>query len=187
VHDPNNQNSFRQAGPGAVQHPQQAGMISSDVAPHMQKTFEIDYTDDLGKRWMGNFVCKKLSVRDYLRIGVRKTQLNGGFHYDAEQPGKGIPAEIDDANSMVAHLELALIQSPIWWDLDQIYDLELVTKVYVEIMKFENSFSKRRSAVSHADNAGSSEAGRQGATQQSGSVGSITQVGGNQIPPSLDP
>lgn len=137
-----------------------------------------------GKVYEGQFTSKKLSIRDITMLGVRKVQLNGGFHYDENRPGQGIEEHIDQLNAMIAHLEIALIQWPAWFNLDLIYDPELLTRLYAKIMEFENSFFRSR------DEAGPRQSvptGGSPASEQSGSGGSTTPLGRGEVQPSLDP
>lgn len=92
------------------------------------------------KRYEGPFTCKKLSIRETASVGVRKAQLTGGYHYDADNPGSGIDYATDELNAIIAHLELAIIDAPTWWDLDEIADIRVVRAVYQEVLSFEMSF-----------------------------------------------
>lgn len=112
---------------------------------HLLATFSIDYVSDQDDfRYTGNFTTKKLSIADMAALGVRKTQLNGGYHYSEGTPGMGVDAETDDFNAMIAHLEIALQDFPVWWDLSNISDIDLLGKVFQEVISHENSFLERR-------------------------------------------
>jgi hypothetical protein len=101
--------------------------------------------------YKGKFVSKKLSIRDLAVLGVRKAQLNGGMHHDQENPGHGVDVQTDEFNNMVAHLELSILEAPKWWNLDEITDIDLVAKVYREVIEFENKFLGR---IARADSDG---------------------------------
>ena len=95
--------------------------------------------------YSGKFVSKKLSIRDIAALGVRKAQLNGGMHHDYNSPGHGVDEQTDEFNNMVAHLELAIVEAPDWWDLDEITDVAILGIVYKEVISFENTFLGRGS------------------------------------------
>jgi hypothetical protein len=189
-----NQNQMRQA-PRAVAAPQQ-----SQVPPveHIQQTglvaapnqithqFEFSYTSPIDNEvYEGRFAVKKLSIKDLGRLGVRKTQLNGGFHHVEDQPGAGIDAETDWINTMIAHLELAVVQHPDWFNIELVYDAGLLGELYKKVAEFENAFfrSRRNRDVGSGggENAGSSE------SERSGPAGHVEEVGGGEVPPSLEP
>lgn len=147
-------------------------------------TFYITHRTPEGVTLEGQFTCKKLSIKELSMIGVRRTQLNGGYHYDEKNPGYGIDEETNWTNQMFAHLEMCLMQRPIWFKLDEIEEAELLVKVYGECAKFENSFSPQRGA---ATSVGGSQADSGGAREQPGAAGRVAPVGGGQVSPPLDP
>lgn len=122
----------------------------------LTKTVNIDFVSSVDDvRYQGNFTIKKLNIRDLAAVGVRKAQLNGGMYYDSENPGRGVDEQTDSFNNMVAHLELAVKQAPAWWDLDKLSDMQLVGRVFKEVIEFENSFLRRSLARESADGSGS--------------------------------
>lgn len=150
------------------------------------KTFTIDYlsqVDDV--RYKGSFTTKKLSIRDLASLGVRKSQLNGGMHHDNMNPGRGVSAETDDFNNMVAHLEISLKEAPKWWNLDELNDLNLVALVYKEVIDFEHSFLRRveQDEVSGGDGEGSGS----GSVPEADSEGVLGAVVVKKVPTALEP
>ncbi len=151
-----------------------------------QKTvhvFQIDHnseSDDTA--YSGTFSCKKLSVRDYSKIQVEKSRLNGGMHHDPEKPGYGVSEDTDGLNHMFAHLTVALTNSPDWWDLDTIGDMELVTKVYAEVATFEATFRNRGRVT---DGSGAEEGTSTGSGSDSG--GDASTVVGEKVSAALQP
>jgi hypothetical protein len=122
---------------------------------NLVKTFSIDYLSDIDDvRYQGNFTIKKLNIRDLAAVGVRKAQLNGGMYYDSENPGRGVDEQTDTFNNMVAHLELAVKTAPVWWDLNKITDMQLVGKIFKEVIDFENTFLRRASERALVDGSG---------------------------------
>jgi len=170
------------AGPAA--HPQLAGLEAAP-APR-QKQFWIDFRSKMdGQVYQGQFTTKKLSVRDLAQVGVRKAQLNGGLYHDEKRPGSGIDAQTDWVNSIIAHLEMALVQAPLWWVINDIIDGDLLAEVFKNVMEFENTFfrflGEEAAASGSGQNVGS------GTGQEPGAAGSIAAVGGGEIQASLEP
>ena len=165
-------------------------MIASDspgmqaAAPRKQHTFTIQHSTDDGTLLEGQFTTKKLSIREFTAVTVRKIQMNGGYHHDESHPGQGIDEHTDYTNHMMATLEMCLIQKPAWFDLSTMDDLDLMIKVYRTCVDFENSFSPQRKA---AANVGGSQVGGGGTSDQPRAAGSVTEVGRGQVQPSLDP
>lgn len=153
--------------------------------PDLVKTFNIDYVsphDDL--RYEGKFTTKKLSVRDRAQLGVRKTILNGGMHYDDDHPGQGVDADTNSFNNMIAHLELSIKDAPSWWNLDAISDVGLLVAVFKEVLDFENSFLHRGKP---ADNGTVSKANGEANTQGSNTAGAVVAVVGKEVQSALQP
>jgi len=150
------------------------------------RTFNFRYESMVdGQVYEGTFTCRKLSVRDLAQMGVRKVQLNGGYHYDEKNPGCGIEEHIDGMNAVIAHLEVALVQAPFWFKLDDVYDPQLLHEVYQKVVEFENSFFRRPGGQVQPGQSGQNASGPAG--QNTSSAGSVTAVGGGQVPPSMEP
>lgn len=153
--------------------------------------FSIDYKSEVDDRvYKGKFVSKKLSIRDLAALGVRKAQLNGGMHYDLANPGQGVDVYTDDFNNMIAHLELSIVDAPNWWDLDEITDVDLISVVYKEVVKFENKFlgrGTRDESVVGGESNGSSEAGGSGDTSGSRGDRDSDEMVDEQVQSALEP
>jgi len=186
IHNSPNDGQFRQvsAQNAPPSHPQTAGLDS--VPTNLTHTWNFKYQSPFdNKTYEGQFTCKKLSVMQLSRLGVRKTQLNGGFHYDEEHPGQGVEEHIDSMNSMVAHLEVALIQYPLWFNLDELIDPMILQLVYREVHKFEDNFFRPKGQYTESGRSGQDDS--VGTDQKSGAAGSITTVGREEVQPSVDP
>jgi hypothetical protein len=156
-------------------------------------TFHIKHTSETGEDYDGTFTCKKLSIMDRSRIGVRKSQLCGGMYCvrndDGNPTGQGIDEDTDWLNFMIANLEVALVQKPVWftWEGDNaIDDPEILKKVYKEVAEFETSF-RRRDGQTAAQGSGSSSeeaSAEKHQVQESGSV--PTPVRGQKVQAALD-
>ena len=138
-----------------------------------------------GKVYEGQFTCKKLSLMELSRLGVRKVQLNGGYHFDDKRPGVGIEEHVDNMNSMLAHLELAIIQAPIWFNPEYLYDPEVLQMIYMEVASFENSFFRPKRSAPEPGQGSPDDRSREG--KESGTAGRIAAVGGKEMAASLDP
>jgi hypothetical protein len=144
--------------------------------------FEIVHDSEVDDQvYSGTFSCRKLSIKDYAELSVRKAKLNGGLYYDENKPGCGIDLVTDNLNHMFAHLDLALISAPSWWNLKEIGDLQLITKVFTEVNTFENSFRNRR------ESAGGSEGGSETSVQEAHARRNTSSLVGKEVQDPLDP
>jgi len=156
----------------------------------MVHTFNIDYNSEIdGIRYQGTFTSKKLSIRDLAALGVRKSQLNGGMYYDEDKPGFGVDSSTDDLNAMVAHLELAIVNAPTWWKLEEITDLNLISKVFSEVSSFETSFlrSKREEVRSQQESVGNSEGNSSANASEANAAGVSGSMVGQEVLAALEP
>lgn len=153
---------------------------------NLTHTFSVDYNSEQDEmRYKGAFTIKKLGIRDLAALGVRKAQLNGGMYYNEATPGRGVDEQTDDFNNMLAHLELSIKDSPEWWNLDQITDVELLGIVFKEVIEFEQSFLGRKASrkKSGRDGEGSGKAN----VQEADSTGGPRKVVGEEVQASLEP
>lgn len=154
-----------------------------------QKVFNINHKLETGEVKEGQFTTKKLSIMDRSKIGVRKSQLSGGMYTvrdDQGNPtGQGLDEDTDFLNHMISHLEVALIQKPIWFDLNNIDDADLVRKVFKEVIDFEASF-RRPGNTSDSGNDGSSQEASSTESSQQTTGRLPTQVVGKEVQAALD-
>jgi hypothetical protein len=163
---------------------------SNSVAARQRllNTFDVDFTSTIDDcRYQGTFTVKKLSIRDLAALGVRKSQLSGGLHYDSTNPGHGVDQQTDEFNNMIAHLELAITQHPVWWNLDNITDLELLATVYGRVVEFENSFFLRSTGADTTALVGGIPGGGEADTPTADAGGNVTKVVGTEVQSSLEP
>ncbi len=160
----------------------------SNLRQKRHNPFAIDYHSDMDDRlYKGKFVSKKLSIRDLAALGVRKAQLNGGMHHDRENPGHGVDEQTDEFNNMVAHLELSILEAPKWWNLDDVTDIDLVARVYREVIAFENKFLGRPDRDDGDESDGGDEGGGEPDSSGSDDAGSPDEVVDEEVQPSLEP
>jgi hypothetical protein len=158
----------------------------------MLKTFPIDYTSEVDDvRYKGNFTTKRMSIADLATLGVRKAQLNGGMHHDPDNPGHGVDEHTDNFNSMISHLELALVEVPQWWDLEKITDHDLISLVFEEVTKHEHSFLRSKddddTIGSGDEDVGSGESLGEGDQTQAKTGGTAGQVVDEEVHAALEP
>ena len=132
------------------------------------KTFQIDYFSEIeDRRYSGTFTTKKLTIGDLSKLGLRKTQLSGGYSFD-EETGKGVDPATFMLNEMIAHCEIALIQKPDWFIPEELVDTTLLRNVYEEVASFEADFYNRIKQANQGEELSSSGA----------ATGSIESEGG---------
>jgi len=170
--------------PGLPAHPQLAGMESAPIP--RTKQFWISYRSLMDNiLYEGQFTTRKMSIKDMASIGVRKVQLNGGYHHDENKPGFGIDAQTDWMNSMIAHLEVSIIQAPMWFKVEDIIDGQLLGKIFEQVMEFENSFFRSTGGADSLGGGSQDAGGAQG--EGTGAAGRVAPLVGGQVPTSLEP
>ena len=129
--------------------------------PKNQKTFVVKHkSEETGEVTEGQFTVKRLAIRDRSEIGRIKSQLSGGMYCvrddEGNPTGQGLDEDTEYLNGMIAHLQVALIQKPEWFNLSEIADLGLVREVYERVWDFEGSFFRtgQEDEKSEASNAG---------------------------------
>lgn len=151
-------------------------------------TFNVDFlSEENGRRYSGMFTTKKLTIRGVTQLGVRRSQLCGGLHYDPATPGQGLDASTYQINGMIAQLELSLITYPDWWDLDQLTDLDVLSEVYREVISFENNFRGPGSKAQESGSGASSQRSGQETETGSDGGGAAEPVVGKQVQATLEP
>lgn len=158
------------------------------VDSSLTHTFNLDfYSKSSERRYSGTFTTKKLNVREITQVGVRKVQLCGGMHFDSARPGQGLDFVTFQLNGMIAHLEFALVEYPKWWNLDELTDMEVMSKVFEEVIAFENNFPRRGNDSPAGGHIGSSEGSSEASEAGTNPAGNAPQVVAGEVPPSLEP
>lgn len=152
-------------------------------------TFSIDFKDEeTGQQYTGTFTTKRLAIQDKAKLGVRRSQLCGNMYCvrddDGKPTGQGIDEDTEWLNAMLAHLEIVLVQKPIWWNLQEIASHDLLNRVYKEVVEFENSFKSRGSAGAGSDGLRQNGSGTQSTQANPGNT--PTAVVGKEVSASLD-
>jgi len=132
-------------------------------------------------------------VRDRSQVGMRKSQLAGGMYCvrddEGNPTGQGLDEDTDYLNGMIAHLEVALIQKPSWFNLAELADLGLVREVYGAVFDFETSFFRLGQKDGDTPESGSDNVGTKDRVpeyQGTGVGNAPTQVVDQQVQASLD-
>ena len=155
-------------------------------------SFTQEHKDDDGVIQTGTFTAKRLSIMDRSRVSVRRNQLSGGMYCvrddNGNPTGQGLDPETDFINGVIAHLETALIQKPIWFKLEEITDTGLLMEVYDKVIDFERSFFRSgdqpAAEGSHNDRGGETSSDQ--APPQQGHPATAQKVVGQQVQTSLD-
>jgi hypothetical protein len=156
------------------------------VPVDLRKEFEIDFFSKIAKkRYKGRFTTKKLSIMDLTRVSVRQLNMNGGYHYDSDKPGTGLTHEMSVTSNIIAHLEIALIQTPDWWNLEILNDYDLLSEVYGHVANFEMGVESPLQKAAVDNRSGEEDSGEE--SKGSGAAGRAEEVGGGEVPASLDP
>lgn len=98
-----------------------------------EKTFYFTYTCLDGKVYEGDFTIKRMSLTKQGQVGVIKSRLNGGLFVDPE---------IELLHRWMAQLQVSVTQSPEWFNVDKLYEMNLLGRLHDEVAKFENSFRR---------------------------------------------
>lgn len=105
--------------------------------PMAQKhyTFRINYTDNRGRVWEGEFTSKILSIRERQNAGALRARMSGGAALDS------LDALTTELNLMLAHMAYSLTDRPDWAkDLSSLEDIGLIQAIYTEVAAHEANF-----------------------------------------------
>jgi hypothetical protein len=151
-----------------------------------QKIVQIDFTSqEDGTHYAGPVGVRRFSIKDKTAIAVRKTQLNGGFHY--EENGQGIDESADTINYMIAVVERGVTSAPGWWLGENNYDMGLLSVMFKAVNDFQNTFRTVRPDVQGSPGAGSSSQEGSGTTGNGpDNSGTPATLVGNEVSYSLD-
>lgn len=155
--------------------------------------FRINYKSHDNKTYEGTFTVKRLSISDRTKVAVRCSQLLGGMYCVVDEEGnptgQGIDGETYAQSNAIAHLEIALIQKPQWFDLENIYDLDLLAEIYKEVGRFERSFFLRNNG-SKDENRESSRGSQNDSVTSDAETGlgnDLKEMVGQEIQNAMDP
>jgi hypothetical protein len=135
--------AYAQMGhPGAQQQQPMEQTGRGPVSPisrvPLERTFQINYFSESEERqYAGTFVVRRPNIRQQARITARHSEILGGFYYDPDNPGYGVPVDMDILAEMMAFLDLTVIEGPEWFHADDMYDPGLIYAIYGEAVKVD--------------------------------------------------
>jgi hypothetical protein len=97
------------------------------------KSFIVEDQDPVtGKKQVGTFTVKRITIGDLSTYGMLKARMAGGqVNLDP------VPAWI---NEQIALCQVALTETPKWWNPAELFDDELLNEVYNHVRQFQDSF-----------------------------------------------
>jgi hypothetical protein len=100
-----------------------------------ERDFSLDYTDERGRRWAGDFKMRVLTMKDRVQVGLTRSRLAAGVPFAMLDGQTAMNLEV------LAHLAVALVSSPPWAkDLMAIYDPNVLGAIYEEVAAHEVRF-----------------------------------------------
>jgi len=113
-----------------------------DPRDEVEYRFEFEHVDSRGKRWVGSFVNKILTLKQRRQMKITKAQLGGGLSVAA------LDADVWEQNEMIAHLAISLDHGakgfPDWAkSLEDLHDISVIEALYAEVVSHETRFFRR--------------------------------------------
>ena len=97
----------------------------------VQHTFSVDHTSSEGKKYEGQFTIHRPTIGEKIRIGT----LDARFREELS-----VDTYTGNLCHMLATLIVVIDNSPAWWDYQQLFDYEMLEKVYLEYVRWVNQF-----------------------------------------------
>lgn len=131
-----NNDAKRQAIVAKEKKKEQQNKILSGIIDNESKTytFEKTLTVSGGQKKTGAFKAKYMGVAARLRIGTIRAKLLDGA------PAQSIDNLTDDIAYMIAYLTVALVETPKWWNFEELDDVNELRAMYLEVYEFIQSF-----------------------------------------------
>ena len=134
-----------------------------------QKSFNIDYySKQEARSFSGLFVVKRPTIMDQARIEAEKSKVLGGRYHDADNPGVGVPGFADNIAEAVSYLNVVIVDAPNWWNGGDLYDAELLFRIYEEARNLDPF--RREEGESVADRAHGKDSNQQHNDTDAGSL-----------------
>lgn len=96
-----------------------------------QKVIWLEAKGDDGKTLSGEFVIRRLTIGQITQVGTEVARRNSHANIDNET---------NFLNNMISLCKYGILKSPAWFDPENMFDSELLGKVYTEVMAFQASF-----------------------------------------------
>jgi hypothetical protein len=124
-------------------------IADEDPKAQLEYTFPLEYKDPRGKLWTGEFRNRILSIRQKQQVKVLKARIGGGL------PVEALDADVWTLNEAIAHMTFSLVKRPDWAkNLDELYDEQIVYKLYEEVASHEARFHRLESDTKEGEGAG---------------------------------
>jgi hypothetical protein len=113
--------------------PEADGVGATGLGPEW--VFQLDHTDQRGRKWTGEFKAKVLTTRDRVTVGLTKARMANGIASAMLDPST------DSLLEVLAHLTVAIVAAPPWAeDLTAVYDQGVLGAIYAEVVSYEARF-----------------------------------------------
>ena len=113
--------------------PMQDRIGADGIGP--EREFTLDYLDQRGRKWAGDFKVRVLTIKDTVQLGLVKARLAGGI------PLTHLDGDTAYTLEVLAHLSVAIVASPPWAkDLLALHDAGVIGAIYEEVAKYEARF-----------------------------------------------
>jgi hypothetical protein len=100
------------------------------------KRFRLRIQHDDGEIQEGEFTIKRTTIGEQARIGVIMAELR------EDKPANSIDRNTFALHEWMATVQVVVMKAPPWWKPEDMFDAEPVRKVYLEALRFQNSFRK---------------------------------------------
>lgn len=111
-------------------------VAAEPVLPPFTTTVSIEHRTAEGKMLAGDFTFKRLTIVEVGQVGAMIARLNGGNTVDSTT---------DVIHTMMAELRFGIVDAPKWWDLDRLYEVEVLRKVWEAFMAYQKTFRPAQS------------------------------------------
>lgn len=140
----NQQNDVKRQAIKQAKQEQQAEILTG-IIDNEAKTYVFEKTLSIGgQKKSGSFTAKYMGVGARLRLGAIRAKLLDGA------PSQSVDVLTDDIAYMIAYLTVALINTPSWFNYDDLDDIGDLRGLYMEVYKFVNSFRGQNAQNSNA-------------------------------------
>jgi len=135
---------FKEQAEAAIGEDKPKADVDPDKNPRSKNpyTFQFDWADSRGKKWVGSFTTHFPTPMDLVKAGVMQARMTGSTAKDS------LDALTDEIAFMVSRLSYCLDKRPDWFkDPMSIIDgVPLIQAIYSEVVDFEQFFREHGKA-----------------------------------------
>ena len=102
------------------------------------KRFHVTWRTDDGDVLEGDFTVKRTNIGEQARVGVIMAELR------EDKPVDSIDRGTLQCHEWIAMCTVSLTVVPPWWNPTEMYELDVLKRVYEEALAFQNTFRKKR-------------------------------------------